>query len=97
MERGKTLKDVIIRPLMTEKVVSLEQTSKYSFLVRYWANKVMVRKAVEAIYGVKVRNVNMLTVKTKKVMRRRGVGTKGLKAKKAIVSLKKGDSLKKSK
>lgn len=92
-----SLKDIIIKPLMTEKVVSGEQQRKYTFLVRHYANKITVRKAVENVYEVKVTDVNIMPYRQKKVMRRYGEGIKGKKAKKAIVTLVKGESLKKSK
>jgi len=94
---SNSLKDIIIKPLMTEKIVAGEQLGKYTFLVRHTANKIMVRKAVEQVYGVKVKSVNIMPRRRKKVMRRFGEGIKGKRAKKAIVSLVKGESIKKSK
>jgi len=92
-----SLKDIIIKPLMTEKIVAGEQLGKHTFLVRHSANKITVRKAVEQIYGVKVKDVNIMPQHQKKIMRKFGEGIKGRKAKKAIVTLVKGQSLKKSK
>lgn len=92
-----SLKDIIIKPLMTEKIVAGEQLGKHTFLVRHSANKITVRKAVEQIYGVKVKDVNIMPQHQKKVMRKFGEGIKGRKAKKAIVTLVKGESIKKSK
>ncbi len=97
MEQNKSLKDIIIRPMMTEKVVAEEKMNKYTFLVRSWANKIMVKKAIKDIYGITPSKVNLLTVKPKKVNRKSGEGIKGSKMKKAIVSLAKGDSLSKAK
>lgn len=94
---SNTLRDTIIKPLMTEKIVADEQIGKYTFLVKYSANKITVRKAVEEIYGVKVKSVNLMHRRVKKVMRRHGEGIKGKRAKKAIVTLLKGESIKKSK
>lgn len=92
-----SLKDTIIKPLMTEKIIAGEQIGKYTFLVKHSANKIMVRKAVEDVYGVKVKDVNIMHQRRKKVMRKFGEGTKGKLAKKAIVTLVKGQSIKKSK
>lgn len=92
-----SLKDIIIKPLMTEKIVAGEQLGKYTFLVKHSANKISVRKAVEEVYGVKVKAVNIMPQQRKKVMRRFGEGIKGKKAKKAVVTLVKGQSIKKSK
>lgn len=97
MITGNSLKDIIIKPLMTEKVISGEQQGKHTFLVKHTANKITVRKAVENVYGVKVKDVNIMPYRQKKVMRRHGEGIKGKRAKKAIVTLMKGESLKKSK
>lgn len=94
---NNSLKDTIIKPLMTEKIVAGEQVGKYTFLVKHTANKITVRKAVEEVYGVKVKSVNIMPQRQKKVMRRFGEGTKGKRAKKAIVTLAKGESIKKSK
>ena len=92
-----SLKDIIIKPLMTEKIVAGEQLGKHTFLVRHTANKITVRKAVEQVYGVKVKDVNIMPQHRKKIMRKFGEGIKGRKAKKAIVTLVKGQSIKKSK
>jgi large subunit ribosomal protein L23 len=92
-----SLKDIIIKPLMTEKIVAGEQIGKHTFLVRQTANKITVRKAVEQVYGVKVKSVNIMPQRQKKVMRKFGEGIKGKRAKKAIVTLVKGQSIKKSK
>lgn len=91
------MQNIITKPLMTEKVVSGEQQNKHTFLVNNSANKISVRKAVEKIYGVKVKDVNIIPVHPKEVTRRSGKGIKGVKAKKAIVTLVKGESIKKSK
>jgi len=92
-----SLKDIIIKPLMTEKIMSGEQIGKHTFLVKNTANKISVRKAVEQVYGVKVKSVNIMPQRQKKVMRKYGEGIKGKRAKKAIVTLVKGESIKKSK
>lgn len=92
-----SLKDIIIKPLMTEKIVAGEQIGKYTFLVKDSANKIMVRKAVEEVYGVKVKSVNIMPQRRKKVMRKFGEGIKGKKSKKAVVTLIKGQSIKKTK
>ncbi len=97
MEQNKSLKDIILRPLMTEKVVSGEKLNKYTFLVRQDANKIMLKQAIKEIYGVVPAKINLIAVKPKKVNRRGGEGVKGSKMKKAIVTLKEGQSLNKAK
>lgn len=55
------LHQVIIRPLMTEKATSVEGV--YTFLVHKDANKVLIRRAVETLFLVKVSAVNTLNYK----------------------------------
>jgi large subunit ribosomal protein L23 len=83
--------------MMTEKVAAAEQQGKHTFIVKKNANKIEVRKAIQNLYGVKVLDVNIVPIHPKKVTRRAGEGIKGIKAKKAIVTLAKGETLKKSK
>lgn len=83
--------DVILAPMMTEK--SYKQTSdenKYFFKVDMRANKNDVRFAIAAIYGVKPINVNTLIMSPKGRANRAKV--RGA-FKKAIITLKKGDSI----
>ena len=53
-------RDILIRPIITEKTSQMMQENKYTFQVPLDANKVEIRQAVEAIFKVKVLNVNML-------------------------------------
>jgi len=83
---------ILIQPRISEKAGALAQLNKYVFLVAKGANKVEVKKAVEAAYKVKVIQVNVVNNHGKK----RNFGrTKGVTAdfKKAIVTLKKGDKI----
>ncbi|HCL80133.1 MAG TPA: 50S ribosomal protein L23 [Synergistaceae bacterium] len=57
--------DIIIRPIITEKSSRLMELNKYTFEVHQSANKIQVRKAVEEVFKVKVRGVNVLTVHPK--------------------------------
>ena len=91
----KTAHDVIIRPIVSEHTMSDIADRKYTFEVARSATKIDIRRAVEAVFGVKVARVNILNAKGKvKVsrMRRNNPGIKG-KMKKAIVTLKKGDTI----
>lgn len=97
MEQNKSLKDIILRPLMTEKVIAGEKMNKYTFLVKKDSNKIMLKQAIKEIYGVTPAKINLFAVKPKKVNRRGGTGIKGSKMKKAIVTLKSGQSLNKAK
>lgn len=79
--------DVILRPVITEKSMSLQAERKYTFYVAPTANKTMIKEAVEKMFdGTKVEKVYTMNIKGKK--RRRGY-TLGFtaKRKKAIVKL----------
>jgi len=84
---------ILVRPLITEKATHLSTVGKYAFIVANGANKIEVAKAVEATYGVNVVKVNLLNMKGKTVTRGRIKG-KRKDFKKAIVSLKKGQTIK---
>ncbi len=90
--RGITHRDVLIRPIITEKSMTQAQFNRYTFEVHKDANKTMVKSAVEKIFGVKVTKVT--TNRTPGKMRRRGKHT-GYTAekKKATVTLKQGDQI----
>ena len=83
---------VLVRPLITEKAANFGVLNKYAFVVTDNSNKVEVAKAVKAVYGVKPVNVNIVCVKGKAVSRGRIKGRRS-DMKKAIVTLKKGDTI----
>ncbi|MEC7726666.1 MAG: 50S ribosomal protein L23 [Planctomycetota bacterium] len=85
--------DVVRRPVVTEKSAGVQESkNQYTFEVAKAANKVEVRKAVETLFSVKVEAVNIITMPAK---RRRVFGRPGHSPawKKAIVTLKDGDSI----
>jgi large subunit ribosomal protein L23 len=84
---------VLVKPLVTEKATELVSQNKYSFVVNKDANKIEVVKAVYAVYGVKPVSVNIVAMKGKSVTRGKVRG-KRKDWKKAIVTLKKGESIK---
>ncbi|MCM1334159.1 MAG: 50S ribosomal protein L23 [Bacteroides sp.] len=84
MER--TAQDIIIRPIITEKSMDGLAERKYTFRVMKSANKIEVKKAVEALFGVKVEKVNTISVKGKKKRMGRNEGYTS-DWKKAIVTL----------
>jgi large subunit ribosomal protein L23 len=51
---------VLIKPLVTEKVSSMNEHGKYGFIVEKSANKVEIKKEVEKTYGVTVESVNTM-------------------------------------
>ncbi len=80
---------------VTEKAANLQVSNKYTFTVAEDANAIAISQAVEKLFNVKVERVNVMNVKGKRKvsrMRKMSVGIKG-KMKKAIVTLKKGDSI----
>lgn len=85
-------RDIIIRPIVTEKTSDMMKGNKYTFQVAMGANKTEIRQAVEAIFNVKVVNVNTIRVlgKTKRMGRFEG---KRSDYKKAIVKLAEGNTI----
>lgn len=84
---------IIKRPLITERSTALgERENKYLFEVDKTANKLQIAHAVEAIYGVKVTDVNTSVVRGKVKRVGRTVG-KRPNWKKAIVTLVDGDTI----
>ncbi len=84
--------EVIRRPIITEKTTRLAEQGQYVFEVAPTANKIEVKAAVEEIFKVKVRAVNIVHVRGK--MRRMG-RTQGMSRpwKKAIVTLQEGQHI----
>lgn len=88
----KLAREIIIKPVVTEKSVDLMQENKYCFKVAKDANKIEIKNAIEEIFKVTVVNVNTVNVHGK--MKRMG-RTQGMTAswKKAFVTLREGDSI----
>ena len=85
--------DIVRRPVVTEKSASMQaMRNQFTFEVAASANKVEVKKAIETLFSVKVVKVNMVSMqgKTKRTFGRPG-STKPWK--KAVVTLKQGDSI----
>ncbi|ADO58718.1 50S ribosomal protein L23 [Paenibacillus polymyxa] len=61
----KDPRDIIKRPIITERTAGMMNDLKYVFEVDIRSNKVEVKKAIEAIFNVKVSNVNTLRVPAK--------------------------------
>lgn len=85
-------RDIIIKPVVTEKSIGLMENNKYVFKVALSANKIEIKKAIEEIFKVKVVDVNTVRVKGKEKRMGRSVG-KTSDYKKAIVQLAEGDSI----
>ncbi len=89
--------EVLVRPILTEKMLQLqEKAGKYSFVVDRDSNKIEIKRAVEKKFDVTVDSVKTVNVKgkSKQMNTRRGI-TRGKRAdwKKAIVTLRSGDSI----
>jgi large subunit ribosomal protein L23 len=91
---GKNPRDVVLRPVVSEKSYAAYDENVYTFLVAPDANKIEIRRAVEEIFGVKVTNVNTLNRKGKRKRNRR-TGSWGKRAdqRRAVVSLAEGDRI----
>ena len=85
-------RDVILSPVVSEKSYALIDQNAYTFLVHRGANKTEIRKAVEAIWGVRVAKVNTLNRKGK-TKRFRFTQGRRPDTKRAIVSLVEGDKI----
>ena len=84
MER--TPQDIIIRPIITERAMEGMQQKKYTFRVHKDANKLEIGKAVEVLFGVKVKKVHTMNRKGRMVRQRNSEGYRP-DWKKAIVTL----------
>lgn len=91
----KDLKEVykiLKEPHISEKATHLSDERKYTFKVYSKANKVEIAKAIGNLYGVKIKDVNIINIKSKKRTLRGLEGTKpGYK--KAIVTLEQGEKI----
>jgi large subunit ribosomal protein L23 len=85
-------RQVIMRPVISEKSYALLSANKYTFRVHDRSNKTQVRQAVEEVFGVRVQGVRTAWVKPKP--KRRGYSSgKRRQWKKAIVTLHPEDSI----
>ena len=85
-------RDILIRPLITERTTDLMTQGKYVFVVDKRANKIQIADAVKEVFNVKVENVNTVNVKAKKKRMGRTSG-KTASYKKAIVKLSAGETI----
>jgi large subunit ribosomal protein L23 len=84
--------DTIISPNITEKSTSLSEFNKIVFKVQKNASKSSIKKSIEKIFKVNVIKINTINLRSKnKIVQGRKVIKPGIK--KAIVTLKKGQSI----
>lgn len=88
----KDPRTIIIRPIITEHSYDQMTKNTYTFEVAKSANKVEIRRAIEAIFDVEVVKVNTLNVKSKP-KRVRYQNGKTRTWKKAMVTLKEGNTI----
>lgn len=85
-------RDIIIKPLVTERSTDLMAQGKYVFKVAKSANKIEIGKAIEEIFKVKVADVNTINVTGKMKRMGRNIGKRS-DYKKAIVKLVAGETI----
>lgn len=85
-------RDVILKPVVSEKSYGLLDAGVYTFVVHPDSNKSEIKIAIEAIFNVSVDKVNTLNRKGKKKRRKQFYGTRP-DTKRAIVTLKAGDRI----
>jgi large subunit ribosomal protein L23 len=90
----KNPRDIIIKPVVSEKSYGLIEHNQYTFFVHPSASKPEIHDAIQAIFGVKVINVNTMNRQGKKIRARKSnkMG-KRPDTKRAIVTLAEGDSI----
>ena len=88
---------IVIKPVITEKMTAMgEKLNRYGFIVLRKANKLQIKKAVEELYGVQIRDVNTMVIpgKAKTRYTKSGFISGQTSAyKKAIVTLKEGETI----
>lgn len=86
--------NILIHPIVTEKVSAMNENGRYGFMVDIAANKIQIRTEVEKLYSVKVKKVNTIRLMGKKKVKFTKSGTiVGRKPnyKKALVTLMPGE------
>ncbi|MEX8546378.1 MAG: 50S ribosomal protein L23 [Mucilaginibacter sp.] len=89
--------EILKKPLLTEKVTKLtEKLNRYAFIVDPKSNKIQIKGAIEAMYGVNVEAVNTMRYEGKLKSRNTKAGSvsgRPSKYKKAVVTLKDGETI----
>ena len=88
----KSPRDVIVRPMVSEKSYAGLETNRYTFLVDPQANKTEIKEAVQQIWNVRVLKVNTMNRRGKVKRFRYTQGTRPSQ-KVAVVTLAEGDSI----
>jgi large subunit ribosomal protein L23 len=85
-------RDVLVKPVISEKSYGLLDENKYTFIVAPDANKTQIKEAVKAVFGVKVESVNTINRQGKRKRTKTGFG-KRKDTKRAIVTLAEGERI----
>ncbi|MDX3071792.1 50S ribosomal protein L23 [Streptomyces sp. ME01-24h] len=85
-------RDILVKPVVSEKSYALLDENKYTFVVDPRANKTQIKQAVEAVFSVKVTGVNTINRQGKRKRTKTGFG-KRKDTKRAIVTLAEGDRI----
>ena len=85
-------RDILIKPIVTEKSTALMEEGKYTFQVPLNVTKIEIRQAVEQVFNVKVQAVNTMRYEGKMKRLGRAQGRRS-DWKKAIVTLKPGETI----
>ncbi len=89
--------NIIIKPIITEKVTKEgERSNRYGFVVDRKANKVQIKQAVEAAYGVNIVSINTMNVRpdrSTKYTKSGLINGKTNSYKKAIVQVQEGETI----
>ena len=85
-------RDILKRPVISEKSYGLLDENKYTFLVHPDANKIQIKAAVEEVFSVTVVSVNTANRQGKRKRTRAGFGQRN-STKRAIVALIEGDRI----
>jgi large subunit ribosomal protein L23 len=88
----KSPRDIVIRPIVSEKSYGGLERNMYTFLVAPAANKTEIKEAIQQIWNVRVLNVNTLNRKGKVKRTRLGAGRRP-DEKRAVVTLAQGDTI----
>lgn len=87
------MRNIILKPVISEKSFAAEEAGKYIFHVTPEANKDLVKREVERLFKVKVSKVNIISIPGKVKRVGRVMGRRN-DIKKAMVTLKKGEEIK---
>ena len=88
----KSPRDVVIRPIVSEKSYAGLERNSYTFLVAKGSNKTEIKEAIQQIWNVRVLNVNTINRKGK-VKRTRVATGRRPDQKRAVVTLAEGDAI----